>query len=894
MAAGSPAKAKAINDAKDMYQVIVKRAERAGVPVPNYDFISLIGKGSYGRVYKCRDRDTGKVVAVKILDMDDTDYNQEEILQKDETLRDFKKEVNTLRQLTEGNVKNINTLYEAFDFTTQLWIVSAYCAGGSLHTLLKPHKRGLDESYIIPAARELAVALKYVHDAGFIHRDVKCANVLVTEEGELQLCDFGIAGIVDHQVSNKRMTIIGTLHFMSPEFHTDEMTVKQGYGQEVDVWAYGASVYEMATGQPPYSDVAPQHLGTMAVPRLQGDTYSQDLRDFVAFCLVEKPEDRPSMDQVLDHPYLASTSRKYPTSNLSKLLSEFADWEFKGGQRQSLFAPHGAAAPRLSMFGGDDEAEDEWNFSTSDSFDEAVARRHSQLPIDIYDFASGDLQAPAGAGLPPMMTAEETEMTPVERFQKERENMQANRGGRGLERIFSPNTAPYELHTPVEDDPPLSDLPLRNMVTDRGANRETLIDLDSMDLDEPNFNFEFGDIPTIKANRGNRVSDDVDDEESYQFGGQDEDTKRATKEWKFPSLTLPPAEIKRATMDWTFSTAAPAEPEEPDAAMTLPPMNDGLGTVFRPQLKHTATEPIGNFNDFLHPILPLNATITSSGSQFRDSTTSVIDLDLGLLDPAEIVRPSTANSAKYSAMSDASMTPFDLEDDEDQVERDKDRFSYHKQVRSEPGRMLERDYITRLSHARGTSLSSTDSDRLSQADQNENLYRYDYNQKLATQTRAQMLSGLQTDDLKGGNWDKYGIESELEPGFNPNYEGVAAPRLEDPDFPLSRDLRSNGLSSRSVSRLRDASSARSRRPGRREIDFPSPVPPHPQALLEDADPELVMSEMDRILGDLAHALRVTAKCINMSPSGANSADEDLSARSGDESSFVTSADEEYP
>lgn len=896
----SQVKAKAIKDAQDMYQVIVKRAERAGVPVPNYEFISLIGKGSFGRVYKCRHLNTGEVLAVKIIDMDDTDYKAEEIQAKDETLKDFKKEVNTLRHLTDSQAKNINRLREAFDFTTQLWIASDYCAGGSLHTLLKPWPTGLQESQIIPAARELAVALKNVHDMGIIHRDVKCANVLITEEGQLQLCDFGIAGIMDREVNNKRMTIIGTPNWMSPELLSSDMTVKQGYGKEVDIWAYGCAVYEMATGHPPYHDIDQKQLmQTLSAPRsalrLEGGNYSQALRDFVAFCLEEKPEDRPTPEEILEHPYIASTTRKYPTSNLAKLLDKFAYWEMQGGQRQSLFAPHGAAPPRLSVFGDQDiDTEDDWNFSTSDSFDQTIARRYSQLQIATQDFAGPEFEAPAQAGLPPIQTED---LTPIERFKKERDDLQANRGGRGLERIFSPSAEPYELHTPIEDDQPLSDLPLRNMAANRGANRETLIDLDTMGLDyEPRFNFEFGDIPTIKANRANRASDDMDDEDAYQFGGQDDDTKRATREWKFPSLAVPAADVKRATMDWSFSTAQPAEPDEPDTVMSLPPTSGALAPGFRPQLKHTATEPIGNFSDFLHPTQPLTSSMTDSPA--RDSMASMIDLDLGLSDPAEIIRPSTATSATGSTMSDMTTgNPFDLEEDEEQLERDRNRYSHHKQWYSEPGRMAERDYMGDLGHTRGSSLSSTDSelDRMSQIEQSDNMFGFDYNRKLSAHTRGQLLNGLQTSEFQGGNWDKYGADSEPDTQYGPNYQRLAAPRLEDPNFPLSRELRTNGLASRSFSRLRDAATQNSRR-NRRELTFPNVLPPHPESLLEDADPELLMVEMDRMLSDLTAGLKATSRLLNTSADGAVSADEDFSARSGDESgmesSFLASADED--
>ncbi|KAG9545234.1 kinase-like protein, partial [Aureobasidium melanogenum] len=161
-AVGAGTKQKQIQDAKDMYQVVVDRAARTNTAVPDYEFLELIGKGSFGRVYKCKNNATQDLVAVKIIDVDDLDYKLD-LDQKDEAIEDFRKEVKTLKLLRDSQAKNINYIQEAFDLHSQLWIVSDYCPGGSVHTLMKATPGpGLEEEYIIPIARELAVALKYV------------------------------------------------------------------------------------------------------------------------------------------------------------------------------------------------------------------------------------------------------------------------------------------------------------------------------------------------------------------------------------------------------------------------------------------------------------------------------------------------------------------------------------------------------------------------------------------------------------------------------------------------------------------------------------------------------------------------------------------------------------
>src|ERR1700761_9616185 len=124
-----------------------------------------------------KNRSTQLLCAVKIIEVDQTDYRAD-VQSRDDSLKEFIRETSILRQLTSHNVKNVNVFYDAFSVDTQLWIVTQYCPGGSLATLMKADNRptfpGLEEKYIIAIAREVAVALKSVHAVGIIHRDIKC------------------------------------------------------------------------------------------------------------------------------------------------------------------------------------------------------------------------------------------------------------------------------------------------------------------------------------------------------------------------------------------------------------------------------------------------------------------------------------------------------------------------------------------------------------------------------------------------------------------------------------------------------------------------------------------------------------------------------------------------
>lgn len=722
-------------------------------------------------------------MAVKIIDVDSLDYKLDNN-QKDEAISDFQKEVKTLLHLKEARAKNINYIQEAFDLHSQLWIVSDYCPGGSVHTLMKATvKPGLEEHFIIPIARELAIALMYVHQAGVIHRDVKCGNVLISEDGQVQLCDFGVAAIIENDASAKRQTIIGTPQWMAPEMWTDDMEVKQGYGTEVDCWAYGCTVYEMATGMPPNAQFHPSMLAQVlkTAPRLEGGNYSRELREFVAFILEERPEDRPSAEEIVRHPYIANTQKKYPTASVRQMMERYMQWERKGGQRASLFNPLGAAAPQPGVH----EDMDDWNFSTTDKFEVDFNRRYSQFGIDAADFAAG--AAPASDITVPSGQAKD--VTP---FEEAMEEAKAKRGEMSMDRLFNPSAEPYDYNTPVEPDHPVSDLPLRNHFSDKAATRESLIDLDmggnSLDY-QPTF--DFSDVPTLRAPRANRNSFQAQEEEDSTISIQ-QDPKRNTMAWKFPTLTIDPVPASdpppvsaplpaidpmdnpnRRTQDWTFSTAQPiASPPDEASDFTFPPANISevppLAPGFRPTLKHTVTEPLGAFGDFEHAAISIPSELETPAITIRESRPMIdLDLDLGNTfqhnfdfdDPADIPRPSTAASIASianSARTDITANPFFLEDDELQAEKEQNRTSFHRQYKSEPGHNIPTDLDRHSLHVqapsidtrslrlskrlRGTSLSSTaSSDRASDSDWSRDR---DYRRQMEAHTRTQMINGL--------------------------------------------------------------------------------------------------------------------------------------------------------
>ncbi|KAJ2767644.1 kinase that interacts with cdc31p, partial [Coemansia nantahalensis] len=139
-----------------------------------YEKKELVGRGAYGVVYRGRDTVTGRTVAIKILNLDN-----------DEDFGDMQREINVLSQLHSPHIAQY---YGSFIESSRMWIIMEYASGGSIHKLMRAGQ--IEEKYTSSIMHGVLLALQYLHSSGIMHRDVKAANVLVTDEGVVQLCDF--------------------------------------------------------------------------------------------------------------------------------------------------------------------------------------------------------------------------------------------------------------------------------------------------------------------------------------------------------------------------------------------------------------------------------------------------------------------------------------------------------------------------------------------------------------------------------------------------------------------------------------------------------------------------------------------------------------------------------
>ncbi|XP_029854036.1 serine/threonine-protein kinase 10 isoform X1 [Aquila chrysaetos chrysaetos] len=274
-----------------------------------WEVVGELGDGAFGKVYKAKNKETGALAAAKVIET-----------KSEDELEDYMVEIEILATC---NHRHIVKLLGAFYWDGKLWIMIEFCPGGAVDATMLELDRGLTEPQIQVICRQMLEALHYLHSKKIIHRDLKAGNVLLTQDGDIKLADFGVSA-KNIKTLQKRDSFIGTPYWMAPEVVMCETMKDTPYDYKADIWSLGITLIEMAQIEPPHHELNPMRVllkiaksdpPTLSCP----SKWSLEFRDFLKTALDKNPETRPSAAQLLEHPFVSKV-----TSNraLRELVAE--------------------------------------------------------------------------------------------------------------------------------------------------------------------------------------------------------------------------------------------------------------------------------------------------------------------------------------------------------------------------------------------------------------------------------------------------------------------------------------------------------------------------------------------------------------------------------------------
>ncbi|CAL2051822.1 unnamed protein product [Caenorhabditis brenneri] len=329
-------------------------------PKDHWNIIGELGDGAFGKVEKAVSRTDPKLFAA----------SKSIEIKEGEELEDFLVEIEILTEC-KGH-PGILGLYSTYFFDNKLTMLLEFCGGGAVDNIMVELGHALKEDQVRYIGYYVCDALKWLHSQNVIHRDLKAGNILLTNDGQVRLADFGVSAKLKSE-REKRDTFIGTPYWMAPEVLACENFQDQPYDCISDIWSFGITLIEMAQGEPPHSDVSVMRV-IIKVQKadpptlLQPSKWTKLFSELLAQCLVKDPRNRPSAAQIFSHPWFnnAPTKKKMILDLLAEMNADVQEEVVIDADEESV-----AGSDDISQRPGGDSwssASDSPRPATSDGF----------------------------------------------------------------------------------------------------------------------------------------------------------------------------------------------------------------------------------------------------------------------------------------------------------------------------------------------------------------------------------------------------------------------------------------------------------------------------------------------------------------------------------------------
>jgi serine/threonine-protein kinase OSR1/STK39 len=266
--------------------------------IDDYIIYGKIGAGAFSEVYKAYEKKLEKYVAIKIVDLEQSDTEYENMYN----------EIHIMQNIKHANLVHMHT---SFCCKNKCYIIMPWMEYGSCANIISkiaPHGFK-DEILIATILKYILEAIVYLHHDGHIHRDIKGGNILIDKDGHVQLGDFGIATtLLENGMRSKRTTFTGTPCWMAPEIVAGDKK-EISYDEKVDIWSFGITAMELAYGKPPYIEYPPSKIFLMILSQdpptcniYNDNTYkfSNKFYKMISKCLEKNPEKRPTAKKLLE------------------------------------------------------------------------------------------------------------------------------------------------------------------------------------------------------------------------------------------------------------------------------------------------------------------------------------------------------------------------------------------------------------------------------------------------------------------------------------------------------------------------------------------------------------------------------------------------------------------